>query len=86
VHSHSYRDPGIAAVVAGLPHEVAGCADGARRVLLPREAGDEEGDGLVPDELVDDAVPMVDDPRGRPVEAREQLPELPGRALLRESS
>jgi hypothetical protein len=54
-------------------------------MLLSGEAGDEEDHGLVSDELVDDPVPAVDDPRGSPVEAREQLPELARGRVLRDS-
>jgi hypothetical protein len=51
-------------------------------VVVVGEAGDEEGDGAVADELVDDAVPLVDHPGRSAVEARDQERVLVGRHAL----
>jgi trans-2,3-dihydro-3-hydroxyanthranilate isomerase len=85
MHARSQWDPRLVAVVTGLAHEVAGRVDRAGRMLPSGEAGDEEDHGFVSDEFVDDAVPAVDDPCGSPVEAREQLTELPGGRVLGDS-
>ena len=53
-------------------------------MLAPGEAGDEERDGAVADELVDDAVQRIDDVCGQAVEARHQARELLGRHVLSE--
>src|ERR671918_2294463 len=45
-------------------------------MVAPGEAGDEERHCAVAEELVDDAVPFVDDPGRRPVEAGHQAREL----------
>jgi hypothetical protein len=75
VDSRSERDPGVAGGVSGLTHEVPGGRNRLCRVIGAGEAGDEEGYRLVPDELVDDAVPPVNHARRRAVKAREQLAE-----------
>jgi hypothetical protein len=64
--------------VAGGLEQVVRCRDRARRVILPGEPGNEERDGLVADELVDEPVPPIDDSRGLPVEPGEKLSELSG--------
>ena len=45
-------------------------------MFLTRETGDEKGDHLIADELIDEAVPSVNDPCGSAVEARDELREL----------
>ena len=59
--------------------------DRTSRMPLAREAGDEERDHLVSDELVDEPVPAVDHARRRPVEARDELRELLRREPLGET-
>jgi hypothetical protein len=62
----------------GLPHELARGADRVGCMVVPREAGNEKRDSLVADELVDDPVPAVDDPRRRPVKRASSWPKSPG--------
>ena len=61
----------------GGPNELASCADRGRSVIGPDKAWDEEGDHFIADELVDDAVALVDDRRRGTVkpshEPRERL-------------
>src|ERR687891_1008812 len=45
-------------------------------MVAPGKARDEERHGAVAEELVDDAIPLVDDPRRRAVKARHQAREL----------
>ena len=65
--------------------ELAGGVDRAVGVVLAREARHEQRDHLVADELVDDPVPLVDDPRRGAVEARDELRELVRRHPLGQS-
>src|SRR5204863_10019214 len=58
-----------------LEEAPCGC-DRVGRMIATREAGDEERDRAVADELVDDPVAFVDDFGGSSVEAREQAREL----------
>ncbi len=66
----------IVPVVARRAHEVTSGVDGSRRVILAREARNEEGDDFVADELVHEPVPLVDHLRRRPVEASYHVREI----------
>ena len=61
MHADPYGDPRLAVVVAGRRQQVAYGRDRPGGVVFAREAGDEERDRLVADELVHDPVPPVDD-------------------------
>jgi hypothetical protein len=78
VHADAEREHRVAVAVAGLDQEVAGRAYCPGGVIAAGEARDEEGDGLVADELVDDSIPAIDDAGGRAPEAREPLGDSPG--------
>jgi hypothetical protein len=78
VHADAEREHRVAVAVAGLDQEVAGRAYRPGGVIAAGETRDEEGDGLVADELVHDPIPAIDDARGHAPEAREPLANSPG--------
>jgi hypothetical protein len=59
-------EPRLAVICPSGLHQPACRRDRARGVIGSGEAGDEERDGFVPHELVDDAVMIVDDPGATP--------------------
>jgi hypothetical protein len=85
VDAHADRDPRARAVAAGLLDQVARGCDRGCRVLGTGKAGNEERDRCVADELVDDAVTLVDHVGGRAVETRKQARELLRRHPLGEA-